>query len=642
MMPRTAVMGPAQRQATLVVAAILALTVAVYLPVRNAGFITDDESYVEKNADVRAGLTTRGVLRAFTVPVAANWHPLTMLSLMLDAELFGPGPRGFHLMNVGYHLAAAALAFLVLRSLTGAVWRSAAAAAIFAVHPLHVESVAWISERKDVLSGICFWLALGAYRRYAARPSAGRHCLVGTILILGLMAKPMLVTVPLLFLLLDFWPLGRLCAASRQMTALAGEKLPWLAISAAFSVVAVLAQLRAQALQPLANLPFAWRVQNALLSCVRYLETAFWPARLSFFHPLPYQAPGIVPVLAALAFLASLTALALFSLSRHPALAVGWFWYLGLLVPVIGLVQVGGQTVADRYMYLPLAGVALAILWPVGDALRGRRRLRVAVSLASVAVVVAFAKVAHGQAGLWESGVSLFTSSLERSQAGERWLPHYALANVFSKAGDTARALRHVEASIALNPGWTGSRNYYAGLLLKEGRAVEALAQYREAIRLWPDEGRGYQGEGRALAALGRNSEAVDSYRSALERSPGLHAVRTDLGVALAQLGRLGEAESAFRAAALLLPEEPLPPYNLGLTLAALGRQQEAIEALRVAVQRDPGFAEAFNDLGAAYATAGQSAAAARAFAEALRLKPDLAAARDNLARLRAAGVARP
>ncbi|MHB8834594.1 MAG: tetratricopeptide repeat protein [Candidatus Methylomirabilia bacterium] len=630
-------MGRSARQAAVVLAALVALTVVVFLPLRNAGFVvSDDKLYVTENPAVRSGFTPGGLLRAVTVPVAANWHPLTVLSLMLDAELFGPGPRGFHLMNVLYHLCAAVLSFLVLRRLTGATWRSALTAALFAVHPLHVESVAWISERKDVLSGVFFWLVLGAYRRYAARPSRGRHALVSGLLVSGLMAKPMLVTVPLLLLVLDGWPLGRLRTVPGNFARLLREKLPWLAIATIFSIVTLIVQARGQALQSLEALPFAWRVQNALAAYGRYLGSTVWPARLSFFHPYPTHAPGVGPALSAFALLAAITILALVSVRRRPALAAGWFWYLGLLVPVIGLIQVGGQTVADRYMYLPLTGVAFAVIWPLADLLRDQRRLRVSAALAAFAIVAVLSVVARAQTRFWESSLSLYNSSLARAEEDEKWLAHFGLAVSYSEEGDRARAAEHYLASIAGRPAWTVSRNNYGTLLLKEGRAPDALAQFQEAIRLAPGEARGYYGEGQALAALGRDEQALRSYRTALDLKPDYDIVYTDLGAAAARLGRLQEAEVAFREAVRRLPEDPIPAYNLGLALAVLGRQQEAIIAFEAVVRLRPAFAEAYNDLGVSYAAADRPAEAVRAFEQALRIEPGLAAARDNLARARA------
>lgn len=635
-------MNRPRRQTALVLTVLVALTLAVYLPVRNAGFVSDDDMYVKENSVVRAGLTARGALDAWTVPVASNWHPLTMLSLMLDAELFGPGPRGFHLMNVLYHLGNAVLAFLVLRRLTGAAWRSAAAAAVFAVHPLHVESVAWVSERKDVLSGLFFWLALGAYARYVVRPSPGRHGVVTGLLLLGLLAKSMLVTLPLLLLVLDIWPLGRLRPGSGMPRSLVLEKMPWLGLAAVFSIVTIVAQVRGSSLQTLENLPFSWRMQNALLSYVRYLGNALWPERLYFLHPYPTHPPGVGPALAAFALLAALTVLALSLVRRFPALAAGWFWYLGLLVPVIGLVQVGSQTIADRYMYLPLAGVSLAVLWPLADLLRGRPVQRAAGAFVAVVTVCALAITANAQARRWESGLTLYGRSLEQGSEDEKWLAHYGLGVAFGQAGDRGRAKEHYLASIALRPSWAGSFNNYAAILLKEGRAAEALAQFREAIRIAPKDPRGHYGAGLALAALGRDEPALLWYRDALRLNPGLSVAYTDLGAALARLGRLLEAELVFREGMRLRPEDPLLPYNLGLTLAALGRQGEAIAAFDAAVRLRPDFADAYNDLGVSCVAAGDIVRATSAFEAVLRIQPGHVAARDNLSRARTAGRTRP
>jgi len=352
------------RSRVIVLALLLAVgTAAVYLPVRSFDFCGfDDDAYVSENALVRQGLTPRGVAWAFTTFRAANWHPLTWLSHMLDVSLFGMEPGAHHLVNVAFHAANAVLLFLVLRGMTGALWGSAAVAALFALHPLHVESVAWIAQRKDVLSAFFFLLMLSAYLRYARSPSRGRLAAVTALFALGLLAKPMLVTAPFVLLLLDFWPLGRFGGAHPDPGTLpAGhppavgvrravlEKVPLFLLSALSSVVTVVAQSRGGAMVPADALPFGARAANALVACAAYLWKTFWPAGLAVYYP---HTKGELPawkIAGAAALLSALTGIAVREARRRPYLAVGWLWFLGMLVPVIGLVQVGGQAMADRY-----------------------------------------------------------------------------------------------------------------------------------------------------------------------------------------------------------------------------------------------------------------------------------------------------
>ena len=545
-------MGCAERRTPFVLAALLALVVAVYFPARQAGFYSDDDLYVTRNPLVSAGLSAGAAARAFVEPVAGNWHPLTVLSLALDAELFGPGPRGFHLANVLYHGLAVCAAFLVLSRITGALWPSAAVAAVFAAHPLHVESVAWISGRKDVLSGLLFWLAVGAYHRYAQRPSPGRWALVAALFALGLMSKPTLVVLPLLLLLLDFWPLGRVRDGWHANRGLVLEKLPWLALAAVVSAAAVVTQSRSGALQTLDNLPLDWRLRNAGVSVAAYLRETFWPSGLIPLHPFPHTPPPWGSALPALLLLAAITAAALLVRNRRPAVPVGWAWFALTLLPVAGFVQVGGQRMADRYMYLPLAGLSMALAWGAADrAGRWRDRLVPAVAVLAVAALAAAANL---QARVWESGETIYRQALAVGREDEKWLAHYGLGYLRYEAGDTRGAAAQFAETVKRRPDYAPAYHGLATVQLREGNPTGALAYYRMALLEAPKDAGSRQGEGLALAALGRHEEAVAAFREALASQPDFAEAARDLGASLEALGRPSEAIAAYGRALALHP----------------------------------------------------------------------------------------
>jgi len=420
------------------IAVALALAAAAAAPYLVAGvsrsFVNlDDDLYVYGNPHVSAGLTWAGVRWAFTAFQASNWHPLTWLSHMLDVSLFGLAAYGHHLTNILLHALATALLFTALRRLTGAIWPSAFVAALFGVHPLHVESVAWVAERKDVLSGVIFALVLLAYERFARRGSRGRMLPVALLLALGLAAKPMLVTVPFLLLLLDFWPLGRLRPAAGgpvpgrprvPWARLLAEKTPLLLLAAASSVVTYAAQEAGGSVARLGCFPPAVRLANAAVSVVVYLNNVFWPTDLSVFYPLPLQALPPWMVAGAALALAAVSAAVLAALRRRGYLAVGWFWFLGMLVPVIGIVQVGEQMRADRYLYLPLTGLGVLVAWGLPELLRGWRRGGVALGVAAVAGLALLGGVAAERARDWRDAPTLFSRALAVTP-NNRLIVHY-------------------------------------------------------------------------------------------------------------------------------------------------------------------------------------------------------------------------
>ena len=459
---------------------------AAFGRIRGHQFILyDDPEYVVENLHVRAGLGLEGVRWAFTTGHSANWHPLTWLSHMLDCQLFGLNPGLHHLTSLLLHAANSVLLFWVLKRMTGARWPSAFAAALFALHPLHVESVAWVAERKDVLSTLFWLLALWAYARYAERPGGGRYGLSLALFLLGLMAKPMLVTLPFVLLLLDYWPLGRILGPARStFVSLLVEKVPFLVLSAASSVVTFLVQRKWGAVASVAEIPWVDRLANAVVAYAAYLRKTIWPSDLAFFYPLPHERPLGQVALAALVMI-GLSALVLRGSRRHPYLATGWGWYVVTLVPVIGLVQVGDQAMADRYTYVPSIGLFVIAAWGGAEVL-GRRRLH-SRALASLAAGLSLAcgLATWFQAGTWKNSLTLFEHALRVTE--NNYLAHAGLGLALAESGRLDEAIAHYGEALRVNPFYSPAEASLGLALAQKGRVAEAIVHYRAALRLRPN-----------------------------------------------------------------------------------------------------------------------------------------------------------
>jgi protein O-mannosyl-transferase len=532
--------------------ALALLTVATFLPVLGAGFVAfDDPLYVTDNPRVQAGLSGEGMAWALTAEVASNWHPLTVLSHMLDCELFGLNPKGHHLSSLLLHAVNVLLLFEVLRRTTGAVGKSALVAGLFAVHPTHVESVAWIAERKDVLSGLFFLLTLAVYVGYARRPSLGRYLLVAGALALGLAAKPMLVTLPCVLLLLDIWPLGRWRSGDglRAALKLLGEKVPLFALAAAASAVTLLFQRGAQAEEDAAS--FGLRLANAFSSLVAYLGDSLLPRGLAVFYPFPPEIPVWQAAGAAL-LLAVLTAGALalgFAAWRVPggsrdgllAVPVGWLWFLGMLVPVLGLVQVGAQARADRYLYLPSIGLFVALVWGTGRIVE-RRGTRGSLRLAGAAgliLVLACAAAARAQTAHWAETVALFRRAVAVTEGN--YLAHLNLAEALRERGVREEALEHYRAAVAARPQLPVAHAALGSALRAWGRPAEALPHLERAVALAPRDPRLRLALAAALDDLGRPDAAIGQLEAALAldpESPAAPAARRGLEALRSRAGR--------------------------------------------------------------------------------------------------------
>jgi len=538
--PRT---GPS-RLSTLAVPALLVVLVAiVYARVATHDFVSfDDNLYVTGNPRVRDGLSASGLLWAFRSFHAANWHPLTWISHMLDVELFGLNAGAHHLVNVLFHAVNTVFLFFLLRRMTGDRLRSALVAALFAVHPLHVESVAWISERKDVLSTLLLLATIRSYLYLLESPGVARYLLLLLSFAAGLMAKPMLVTLPFLLLLLDVWPLRRWDAPLpfRSGVARTGppwhaaarilEKLPLFALSALSCVIAWLAQARAGAMGARESFPLALRLGNAVVSYAKYLGKTVWPSNLSVFYPFPMDTLAARDVVVSGAVLALLTALAVAVRRKQPWAPVGWFWYLVSLVPVSGVVQVGEQAMADRYMYIPSIGLFLAVVWGIPESLPRWKSRPAVLGIAAGCALAALAALSWQQAGYWRDSGTLFTRAKEATRSN--WVAQRELGVFHNNVG--------LER-------------------LKEGRTADAVAHFREAA----------------------------------DNKPLDLAICLNLGVALAVDGNLEEAAGQFRRAVQIDPKSASAHYDLGKVVAMLGRGEEAAAHLREALRLQPGYPEA-------------------------------------------------
>jgi tetratricopeptide (TPR) repeat protein len=536
-----------------VIASALALaTVLVYLPVfQNELVDYDDDYYISQNPNLKLGLSGEGLKWAFTESYGANWYPLTWLSLMLDYELFGISAPAFHGVNLALHVASAVLLFYVFLRMTGSLGASGFIAAIFALHPTHVESVAWAAERKDVLSALFWMLTLWAYARYSEKPAPRRLALVALFLALGLMSKPMLVTLPFVLLLLDVWPLGRL--GKTPVGRLVLEKLPLFALVAISSGVTFFVQRAEGAVQPLHTYTLGARVANALVAYVAYIGKAFWPARLSPYYPHPGDGLTVFQAGAAFAALAAATLVTLVIARRNERLRflpVGWLWYLGTLVPVIGLVQVGQQAMADRYTYLPYIGLSIMVTFGVAEITKRVSVPRPALIVVGASSLLALAVVASAQVRVWRDSVTLFEHALSVTE--ENALAHINLGVAYLNRGRLEGAKRELEEAIRIHPGAAEAHAALAGVRSEQGRDEEALELYRTALRLDPGSSSTHREMGSLLMKLGDSTQALVHFREASALAPADGDALVDLAVALSREGRQDEAMAKFEEASRL------------------------------------------------------------------------------------------
>jgi protein O-mannosyl-transferase len=627
--PQPPRLTPATRhRAILALPCLVLLTVAAYEGVRGCDFLHyDDDLFVTGNPIVRQGLTWSGVRWAFKADLfydshlADYWAPVTVLSRMLDVSLFGLRPAGHHLTNLLLHCLNVVLVFLVFHRLTGAVWRSAFVAAVLAVHPLHVESVAWVSERKDMLSGAFWMLTVGAYVGYARSPGRRRMAVVAALLAFGLMAKPMLVTLPFVLLLLDYWPLGRWNLGRR----LIAEKWPLFVLAAASVAISLLPNLGAKTLDAL---PLGARAANALDAYVAYLQQAFWPTHLALGYPHSEGSLPVARLVLCVAVLGFVSAIAVAERTRRPYLLVGWLWFVGALIPVIGLVQSGSHGRADRYMYIPLLGISMAVAWLAAEWAGRFPRGPAAMALLGTLAILSLAALTRRQVPHWADDLALWSHSVEVQPQSA--IAHNGLASALARKGDVAGAESEWRETLRLKPDFIWARITLGTLLAQRGRGPEGALLLEDGFAGVPPSRFLFE-RGLLRARQGRSAEAADYYAQAIAENPAHRTALYNWGNLLAAAGRFDEAAAKYAASSRLDPDDGDVANNLGMALLLQGRADAAVQRLAEAVDFDPENGLLRTSLGRALSAQGRGAEAATQFGEALRLDPANAEARSAL-----------
>ncbi|MGA3163157.1 MAG: tetratricopeptide repeat protein [Verrucomicrobiota bacterium] len=573
---------------------LAAVTLVVYWPVKNCDFVDyDDPDYFTSNPHVLNGLTAANVTWAFTTSHASNWHPLTWLSLMLDAELFGQGPAGPHLTNLLFHAANTVLLFLLFRCLTGAVWRSALVAALFALHPMHVESVAWVSERKDVLSTFFGLLSLGAWERYVEKSQVQNpkskvfYGLALGCFALGLMSKPMLVTLPFVMLLMDWWPLERfkVQGSKFKVQSLVWEKIPFFVLSAVSCVVTFIVQQKSGAVAKLARFSASARIDNAFVSYARYLEKTFWLATLANPYPYVEHWPWAW-VLFAVALFVGLCVAAIWLGRKFPFGFTGWFWFVGTLVPVIGLIQVGGQSMSDRYSYLPLIGLFIVLVWGGAEACARWHVPRRVVISGVMIVLIACAVRTRSQLNFWHDDETLFRHAMAVTK--NNYIATVNLGTWFSKKGQIKDALDCYYLALQMNPSDASVLYDVGNGFAKFGKWDEAIANYRHALQVTPDQADILNNLGFALATKKQFADAIVCFEAALKLNPDYADAHNNLATVLFMEKRFEEAARHYREALRITPNNPQFYSNLGDALVRLGQVAEAVKCYQEALRLKP------------------------------------------------------
>jgi Flp pilus assembly protein TadD len=598
---------------------LAAAIIAVYLPVYGHDFVKyDDDFYVSNNANIKSGLNFSSIRWAFTSRrYAHNWHPVTWLSHIVDYQLFGDWAGGHHLVNVLFHILNTLILFYVFQIMTKSLWPSAFVAAAFALHPLHVESVAWIAERKDVLSTFFWFLTMWAYVRYVENPKLKWYLTALILFILGLMSKPMLVTLPFVLLLLDYWPLER-----KFSKTLIIEKIPFFLCSLASSVITFIVQRGSGAAVGIEWLSLASRINNAIVSYIMYIAKMFWPSRLAVLYPHPGSSLPISKVIICVFLLLLITAAVIYFGRRYKFLAVGWLWYLGTLVPVIGLVQVGSQAMADRYTYITLTGLFIIIGWGAKEIISGKGFI---LTFSAVILLCALAFMSQGQVKYWKNTSTLFERTL--SVTKNNLLIHESYANYLFEMEKYDSAIEELNKFLLLKPAAAKSRCNLGCALMWTGRADEAIEQFELTIKYKPDFALAYNNLAAALHTQGRDEEAVEYYRQTLKLQPNFIEARLRLCAILTELKRFEEIIEVCDKAVEMEPNNPAVRGYLAQSLAAVGKTDEAIEEIRFILRAHPDSIEMNRNLGLLLERQGKLAEAAEAYRAALRIDPNDASA---------------
>lgn len=580
---------------------LFVMTVMVYWQTGSHGFINfDDPEYVYENPYVKLGLTPATIKWAFTTFHASNWHPLTWLSHLADVQFYGMHPFGHHITNVILHSANVVLLFLLLLRLTGFLWRSMVVAALFALHPLHVESVVWVSERKDVLSAF-FWLAtLFLYAEYVKTFGRRYYLLMFMMFAFGLMAKPMLVTLPFVLMLLDYWPLGRWsmggvvaetsstrnsCDAEIPFRKLLQEKIPFLVLASVSCVLTLFAQQEGGAVNSFDNYSITMRIANAIVSYTGYLQKMFWPHNLAFFYPLPKAIP-IMQLLTAACVFAVMTFISIRLLRKQPFMIVGWFWYVVTLLPVIGLIQVGGQSSADRYTYIPLIGIFILLIWWLCELTAKIPYRRLVLTAVSGIVLTGCTLVTLRQISYWQNNVTLYSHAL--AVTNDNYIAHNNLGFALASEDKLFEATAHFNEAIRISPRFADAYLNLGNAFLKTGEIDRSIVFINKAIDLRPKFASAFLDLGVAMFRKGRFDDALDNFNRALAIDPFLGDGNYNKGVVLSKTGKSDEAIECFSTALKINPDNPDFHTQLGIELSRKGRLREAINQFSEALRLNP------------------------------------------------------
>jgi tetratricopeptide (TPR) repeat protein len=587
----------------------------------------DDDVYVYRNPDVTSGLTLKGLFWAFTHVHSSNWHPITWISHMLDCQLYGLDPEGHHFTNVLLHTAMAILLFLVLRDMTGFLWRSAFVAAVFAVHPLRVESVAWVAERKDVLSGLFFMLTIGAYVRYTRYPqSFKRYLMVSLLFALALLSKPTVVTLPFVLLLLDWWPLKRFDGAYGYsgLFRLIAEKIPLLALSCAICIATLFAQTDA-----MSSLTLSARIANAIDSYSTYLGQMFYPVGLAVFYPYPETGLASGRIAVDVILLLLITTVAVVARKKWPFLLMGWLWYVGMLVPVIGILQVGSQAHADRYTYLPQIGLYIALTWAVADLCADWWQRYVALGSLAMAILVILISVARAQASYWQNSESLWAHTL--ACTSNNVVAENNFGNALLDKGNIDGAIAHFQKALQIIPNHSEAHYNLGNALFRKGDVSGAIVQYQDALRRKPRDEKTHYNLGVAFLQQSDVNEAISEFQTALQITPDDIVVLNNLGNADFQEGNVDQAIRNYQQALKINPNDAKIHYNLGVVLTQKNDLDGAIAHFQKSLQNKPDDTAVMNNLGDVLFLKGDVNTAIGEFLNILQIKPNDANARYSL-----------
>jgi tetratricopeptide (TPR) repeat protein len=609
---------------------LAAITFAVYWPVHSHEFVRyDDDTYVTHNPNVKSGLSWQGIKWAFTTGYASNWHPLTWLSHQLDYTLFAGNSAAHHLVNVLFHAANTLLLFIVLSRMTKSLWPGAFVAALFALHPLHVESVAWVAERKDILSTLFWLLTMLSYARYAERPSAGRYILTLVFFILGLLSKPMLVTLPFILILLDYWPLKRFLNSQFSILNSVLEKVPFIFLAAISSIVTFVVQQKGGAMSTIHAIPLHDRVTNAISSYLVYIGKMVWPARLAVLYPYPFTPIATARAVIYAIILILITIFLIYYGRKYRYLLVGWLWYVITLVPVIGLVQVGAQAMADRYTYVSLTGLFIIISFGAADLLKSNPLRKFALTASALAVLFGCTLVTSAQLKYWKNGLSLFGHTLAVTKDNYVILNNYA--NTLTDLGRPAESIKYFVDAIKFMPRSSDVRNNYANALRELGKPSEAIEQYKVALQLNPSSVMPHYNLAVALTDVGDYNQAIEQYQITVKLKPDFEEAYCNLGWLLFRNRQSNQAIEYYNKALRLSPNNILVHGRLALALASVGRVDEAIEHCRVVLAARPNDVEMYTNLGVLLEAKGQIEQAIQSYHKALQIDPNFLKAREQL-----------